>query len=237
MEKIIFRSYLIFAKKEDLKLWIKLTKLPLKLKLLFSCAFISDVLMLITARGASALNGVFWITLLIALILVVILFYQVEFYIIERTEESYEEHKNYCEKLKKWLFDNWIRSEKEIKTIINRTKKIIAKEKKEREKFTSKIFDVFKILVIPIILLAVTSYVNNETDFITAFGNILGVNVIIIIFICYFGLVWNFFSAVKIMKVAQMERFVDDLQSVLDICFYKIYRGKAKEEIEEQRNE
>lgn len=95
----------------------------------------------------------------------------------------------------------------------------------------------FKILVIPIVLLTITSYVNNETDFMNAFGNILAISVIIIMFICYFGLVWNWFSTVKIMKVAQMERFVEDLQGVLDICFYKIYKGKAKEEVEEQKNE
>lgn len=177
------------------------------------------------------------IVTIVCLCLVIALFYQVELYKIENVEDSYNEYKSYCEKLKTWIGENWIGSKEEIQIIIKRMKKLIEKEKKQRERITSKIFDVLKIFFIPIILVAITSYVDNEKNFMVAFSNILGVSMCALIGICLIGTIWNAYSLVKVQKVAQMERFVDDLQSVLDICFYKIYRGKAKEVIEEQKNE
>lgn len=237
MEKIVFRSYLNFAKKEDIKLWRSLTKMPLKLKILFVTAFLLDFLFLINVFKQDFSNIISWIFILISAVIIIVLFFQVEIYIIERSEESYNEYKNYCMKLKKWLFENWISSEDEIKTIINRMKAIIDNEKTKREKYSSKVFSLFQILVVPIILLTVTSYVNNERDFVTAFANIIGVSFVIITIFAYLGLIWNAFSSVKVKKVAQMERFVDDLQSVLDVCFYNIYKGKEQKMIQSEINE
>lgn len=237
MEKIIFRSYLNFAKKEDRKLWRSLMKMPLKLKFLFCIAFLFDVLMLISIVVPNIQTVVFGILMVIPVVIVIVLFYQVEFYKIEHAEDSCDEYIKYCTNLKEWLFEKWVSSKDEVETIIKRMKKIISKEKKEREKFSSKVFGVFQILVIPIILLTITSYVDNESNFIAAFSNIMGVSVIIMVFLCFFGLIWNLYSSVKVKKVAQMERFVDDLQSVLDICFYNIYKGKEQKIVQSEINE
>ena len=46
---------------------------------------------------------------------------------------------------------------------------------------------------------------------------------------------WNFFDITRVVKVAQMERFVDDLQAVLDICFNNVYGGREKEDEKETK--
>lgn len=236
MEKFIFKSYLYYTKKEEPKLWDALTKLPITLKVLFGGTFLVNSMMLLSALIPSIPKAFFGILLLISTVIIITLNYKVEFYKIEYAEEHYDEYKKYCEKLKVWLFKNWIGSKKEVKILIKRMKKMIDKEKNERQKFTSKVFDIFKILVIPVILVMITSYVDKESNFITALSTILGVSLIIIIFVCFGGAIWSVYSSVKVKKVAQMERFVDDLQSILDICFDNIYCGKAKENTEEQKD-
>lgn len=226
MELLIFRSYLKFVKENNKRLWTKLIGIPVDILLLLICPFILVIVYYINLRIRFMSEEVSLVLIVVAMLMTCITYYRTEFYLIESVENTIDEYKENCIELKEWLFLNWVSSGEEIETIITRMKEKIVIYKGERAKYAENIFGVFKSLIIPIILLVITKFLDIETDFLIAITQILAIVIIILLIFIVLSLLWNIYSVVKVKKVAQMERFVSDLQGVLDICINGVYLGK-----------
>lgn len=231
MEQVIYKCYQKFIKEEDKDRWKEFSGLPKKFWKIFILIVISSVVALWVYSSENSSTVCALLIWLIPYGLCGWLYYWIETYKIEMATESLSDYIKYCEKLKMWIEAIGINEEEKIKELVTRTKERIHILKQEKEKVIEKIVGFINVLIIPIILIVVSNYGKEEADFIIAFAKIITIVIVFTLLFVAFFLVANTINMVKTSKIARMERFCTDLQSVLDLEIFELKEIEGDKDI------
>lgn len=236
MEKKLFNLYLKYIEGSCPSVWKRLGKIPTKLKVYLFCIigfYLASITPLFFGKYFSGVWSlvatVFTIvSTVLCIISEVLLFFGIEKYEIDASEQSMKEYWEYCYGVRQWFQKNFLsvkrKKEKDISDEISEVKRridIYLKNQSEiNDKRNGRIDKLVQALAIPFILAIITSVLEKNEQPINAISEIITIIIILAIIVGGIWVINSFYKLFKKQEIEQMKCFSEDLQGALDCVTY-----------------
>lgn len=216
MEELLFNCYLKFKKEHSSDLWEKINMFPKYLIVLFITSILSA---LVTLFVIFIFHNPLWAWILIAIELIstIALGFCTEKYSVDNSRTQIDNYINYCKDMYHFLYENHIKTEENVREILNRINKMIANMQIKLDKNYDGINKLMQVLFIPIILAILKSFFDSSSDF----SGMVGFSVVIMVFtlIAYSliigGIKLMYYDDIRYQN--KLKYFANDLQGVIDV--------------------
>ena len=218
MEWILYYNYRKFQKDYLGSISERLLRFPVPAVILLCLLCVNTIAVLIFAL-IPAIKIFTWIPVGIELICCVVLYFYTERDQVKMSYENLEDYRIYCNDIYKWLQSCSFSTKEEIQEIRRRLLTHIEKAQTDSKYKKESMDKWLQVLVIPVILVILSTLINQETDFVQAMNY---ASSSILIFLVVYGEIWGvrrvryFLSECKLQQV---QWFAEDLQGVLDTQF------------------
>ena len=221
MDRKLFYCYLSYQKERNDSTWKRLKKIPCLAKISF--------------LGMLACLSLFFVPVfqkypiviaIIEVILVFILYFSTENFLIENSAKNLKEYQLYCREFVGWLNKQGIMSMETIKLLHERLNERIGKIREQRKENMMRFDKWIQILAIPIVLSILSKMITEQNNVIEMMNTILS---ILILFLVVYAIAVGYRSLVGFPEkheLEQMECFSRDLQGVLDLYYVQEDKNK-----------
>lgn len=216
MDEIVFYSYLEFQKNYRIPIWKRICKIPVSAFIVICIALLS-IICSITFSLIPSTKGYAWIALICEVVTSLVLYVYTEQYQIKNSASSLNEYRNYCTELAKWLELQSITTKDDLKILQQRLSERIERNSNEHKEQRARIDKWMQVLAIPIVLSIISGIIASRTDLSEIFQTVFIIVFVFSMIYCMISIFNNvrWFPTKK--KYAQMQRFIDDLQAILDM--------------------
>ena len=216
MKDRMFDCYRQYQKSSKDKIFKAFFKLPVPAVVLMSLSLVCVILnFVVILCNLVAPIGLFLLIAEMAICIALYLF--TDNYQIQNSDTRMQKYVSHCSDLAEWFHQTgFIVSKDNVIELRNRVKQHISDDQK-RKKANQERFDKWcQALLFPIILAIFSAAIKNQTDILVMVG--YAVTMIVSIGLLYLGAYHclNVISFFEKRRVAQMERFAEDLQGIID---------------------
>lgn len=230
MEKFLFYAYLKYIEDNKLTFWPQLFKLPKHIL----CLFLASIFFIIFAFISSLFSWsiVSAICVLLALVLSIVLYTCIERYQIKCSINKMDDYINYCKELYEWLNSMGVVDKEFIEELHKRISDNVVRLREERQKNSKRIDTWMQTLIIPILIVIITTIISGNNNLTNAVGVVIGI-------LMMFGLLYGVFITIRDIvsfpqkrRIEQLSCFESDLQGILDYTEYGCVKKSMVEDDE-----
>ncbi len=227
MEYHLLNSYLKYQKDHSGSFTNAIKKIPWYIIVLLILAVLCFVASIINIF-AIGINEWFYILTFIEATVAFILYWVQEKWKIKYSREHYDDFRTSAHDLYNWLSEYSITTQEDIELIKSRLAHDLEKQDALKRQQSDKIDKWMQTLIIPLMLAIITTFISSQTNIEDIIGYVLGL--IAIVFLIY-AIIWIIRSVYGLMssrKRNNIEIFIDDLQSVIDVMFVFVTKDRSK---------
>lgn len=227
MEYHLLNSYLKYQKDHSVSFTKAIKKIPWYIIVLLIFAILCLAASIISVFVAGV-NEWFYAFTFAEAIIAFTLYWVQERWEIKYSREHYNDFKTAAHDLYNWLSEYSITTKEDIELIKLRLTNDMEKQDALKRQQSDKIDKWMQTLVIPLILAIITTFISNQTDIESVVGYVF--SLLAIAFLVY-AIVWiirSVYGLLNSRKRNNIELFVDDLQSVIDVMFVFAAKDNSK---------
>lgn len=225
MEYHLLNSYLKYQKEHSESFTKVIKKIPwyIIVLLIFAILCLAASIVSVFVVG---MNEWFYAFTFAEAIIAFTLYWVQERWEIKYSREHYNDFRTSAQDLYNWLSEYSITTKEDIELIKVRLTNDLEKQDALKRQQSDKIDKWMQTLVIPLLLAIITTFISNQTDIESVVGYVF--SLLAIAFLIY-AIVWiirSVYGLLNSRKRNNIELFLDDLQSVIDVIF--VFTSKRK---------
>lgn len=216
MERKYLYCYLEFQKIENRRYWKRLMNIPwyIIVPLAVSVVLISVSFILVFVPQTKGIASVLEI---ISLILSFVSYYLSDRYIVSNSASTFDEYVKSRERLNRWFTTVHIESDEDKKLLISRLKDYVSKKESDQKAISEKWDKWLQTIAVPVVLSIITTVITKQNNVSEMLATIL---VVLLIAGTFYGVIYIIRNVCRLpakKEINQMQCFIDDLQSTLDM--------------------